>query len=182
MLLRRHLIALLAGLMATCSAHAAPVEISGVKLEESIQLGGATLPLNGAGLYLGKKVATPDEAFAASGPKRISITLLRELDANEFGQAFTRGLEDNTPREELGRLATSLAKMTQIFADQKRLLPGENFTVDWIPGTGTVISVKGKAQGEPFREPEFFNALLRIWLGPQPADSKLKEALLGRSA
>jgi Chalcone isomerase-like len=45
-----------------------------------------------------------------------------------------------------------------------------------------VLSVKGKVQGEPFKEPEFYTALLRIWLGPVPADYKLKEALLGKSA
>ncbi len=55
--------------------------------------------------------------------------------------------------------------------------------IDWIPGTGTVITVKGKAQGEPFQEPEFFNALLGIWLGnPQACDWKLKDALLGQPA
>ncbi len=52
--------------------------------------------------------------------------------------------------------------------------------IDWVPGTGTVITVKGVPQGEPFKEPEFFNALLRIWLGPNPADWKLKDALLGQ--
>jgi hypothetical protein len=30
------------------------------------------------------------------------------------------------------------------------------------------------------KEPAFFNALLRIWLGPAPADWKLKDALLGK--
>ena len=53
--------------------------------------------------------------------------------------------------------------------------------VEWVPGVGGVISAKGKPQGEPFKEPEFYNALLRIWLGPVPADYKLKEALLGRT-
>jgi hypothetical protein len=54
--------------------------------------------------------------------------------------------------------------------------------IDWVPGTGTMVIVKGVPQGEPFKEPEFFNALLRIWLGPSPADWKLKDALLGRPA
>ena len=51
-----------------------------------------------------------------------------------------------------------------------------------MPGTGAVVSVRGVPQGEPFKEAEFFNALLRIWLGPVPADWKLKESLLGRQA
>lgn len=35
-------------------------------------------------------------------------------------------------------------------------------------------------EGEPFVEPEFFNALMRIWLGAKPADWQLKDALLGK--
>ena len=75
-----------------------------------------------------------------------------------------------------------LIKMGQIFSDQKKMVAGENFTIDWIPGTGTLITVKGKQQGEPFKEPEFYAALMRIWLGPSPADFKLKDALLGKAS
>jgi hypothetical protein len=73
-------------------------------------------------------------------------------------------------------------RMSQIFTEHKKLAAGDQFTLDWVPGTGTIISVRGVPQGEPFREPEFYNALLRIWLGPQPADWKLKESLLGKTA
>ena len=44
------------------------------------------------------------------------------------------------------------------------------------------MSVKGKQQGEPFKEPEFYAALMRIWLGTTPAVNKLKDALLGKAA
>ena len=185
----------LAGLMLSLGVLAAPVEISGIKLDDPVELRGTPLQLNGAGirykavfkvyvagLYLGKKAATPEEVYATAGPKRISITLLREIDSNELGKAFTKGFEENTPKGEMSKLIPGLIKMGQIFADQKKLLPGENFTIDWIPGTGAVITVKGKPQGEPFKEVEFFNALVRIWLGPQPADWKLKEAMLGKSS
>jgi hypothetical protein len=33
--------------------------------------------------------------------------------------------------------------------------------------------------GQPFKEPEFFQALLDIWIGKDPADWMLKDALLG---
>ena len=61
-------------------------------------------------------------------------------------------------------------------------LSGDAITIDWVPGTATVLTVKGEVQGEPFKEPEFFNALLGIWLGPHPADEQLKHALLGTAA
>jgi hypothetical protein len=69
--------------------------------------------------------------------------------------------------------------MSEIFAATKVLRPGDVIHNDWIPGTGMVVTVNGKVQGEPFKEPEFFKALMGIWLGPQPAYWKLKDNLLG---
>ncbi len=43
-----------------------------------------------------------------------------------------------------------------------------------------MISVKGKPQGDAIKEPEFFNAMMRIWLGAKPADWKLRDELLGK--
>ena len=62
---------------------------------------------------------------------------------------------------------------------QKPLVAGDQFMIEWVPGVGSVITVKGVVQGEPFKEAEFFRALMMIWLGPVPADSLLKDALLG---
>jgi hypothetical protein len=188
-------VATMVGAMLSLAALATLVEVSGVKLDESVDVRGTKLVLNGAGvryravfkvyvgaLYVGKKVATPDEFFAATGPKRMSITMLRDIDSNELGKAFTKGFEENAPKGEMSKLIPGLVRMGQVFADQKKLVTGDAFTIDWIPGSGTVITVKGKAQGEPFKEPEFFNALMRIWLGNSPADWKLKDALLGKPA
>lgn len=183
----------LAGLVLSASVLAAPVEISGIKLDETVDLQGKKLQLNGAGirykaifkvyvagLYLEKKSATADEVYAAAGPRRMSITLLREIDSNELGKSFTKAFEENAPKTEMSRLIPGLLRMGQVFSDQKKMAAGEGFTIDWIPGTGTVISVKGKPQGEAIKEPEFFNAMMRIWLGTKPADWKLKDELLGK--
>ena len=184
----------LAALAMTCGAAAATIDVGGAKIEDTVDLQGSKLQLNGAGvryravfkvyaagLYIGKKAGTPEEVFAAPGPKRMSITLLRDIDSNELGKAFTKGFEENSPKGEMSKLIPGLIKMGQIFSDQKKMVAGENFTIDWIPGTGTLITVKGKQQGEPFKEPEFYAALMRIWLGPSPADFKLKDALLGKA-
>lgn len=192
--LRKGLSALLLGLLAATAAQAA-VEVAGVKLEESVALQGSRVQLNGhgvrykaifkvyvAGLYLSRKAGTTDEVLAAPGPRRLSLTMLRDIDATELGKLFTRGVEDNSPRAEMSRLVPGLIRMSQVFSDQKRLQSGDTVLLDWLPGTGLVLSVNGRALGEPFREPEFFNAMLRIWLGPNPADWRLKEALLGKSS
>ncbi len=187
--------AALAGVMLSLGALAAQVDVAGVKLDDSVDVRGSKLQLNGAGirykaifkvyvaaLYVGKKVATPEEFYAATGPKRMSITMLREIDSNELGKAFTKGFEENAPKGEMSKLIPGLVRMGQVFADQKKLVTGDTFSMDWVPGTGTIITVKGKVQGDAFKEPEFFNALMRIWLGNNPADWKLKDALLGKVA
>lgn len=182
----------LTALVAALTASAGQVDIAGVKIEDSLNLNGSTLQLNGAGiryktilkvytasLYLGKKVTTVDEVLTAPGSKRMAITMLRDIDANELGKGLTRGLEDNSPKNEMAQLIPGLLRMSQMFSEQKNLKAGDTFTIDWVPGKGTVISVKGAQQGDPIKEPAFFNALMRIWLGPSPADYKLKDALLG---
>lgn len=192
---QRLFLALAGLLLAGTGAVAATVEVGGVKLEDTTDVAGSKLQLNGAGirykaifkvyvgaLYVGKKVATPEEFYAATGPKRMSLTMLRDIDSNELGKAFTKGFEDNAPKGEMAKLIPGLIRMGQVFSDQKKLMAGDIVTTDWIPGTGVLITVKGKPQGEPFKEPEFFNALMRIWLGPNPADWKLKDALLGKPA
>ena len=118
--------------------------------------------------------------LAAGGTKRVVITMLRDIDANELGRLFTRSVEDNSPRGEFSQLIPGLLRMGQMFADQKQLKAGDAFTIDWLPGVGTVITVKGTRQPDPIKEVAFFNALLRIWLGPVPADYRLKDALLGK--
>jgi hypothetical protein len=181
-------------LLSNLGAAAAGIDVAGVKYEDSLELRGQKLELNGAGvrykavfkvyaagLYLGKKVSTVEEALALPGPKRISITMLRDIDANELGKLFTKGVEENSPRAEMAQLIPGLVRMGQMFADQKQLKTGDTFYVDWLPGAGSQVVVKGVPQGEPIKEPAFFNALLRIWLGPAPADWKLKDALLGKS-
>jgi hypothetical protein len=171
----------------------AQVTVSGVKYEESSEVRGAKVHLNGAGvrykavfkvyaagLYLPKKAATPEEVLAMPGAKRLSITALRDVDSNELGKLFARGMEDNMDKAAFSKLIPGVLRMSELFSKHKKLNSGETFLIDWIPGTGTVITVKGVQEGEPFREPEFYNALLRIWLGPSPADWKLKDALLGK--
>ena len=176
-------------------AIAQPITVADVKYADATSVAGSTLQLNGAGvrykavfkvyaagLYLEKKAHTTPEVAALKGPKRLSITMLREIDSTELGKLFSRGMEDNMDKAAFSKLIPGVLRMSQIFSDHKKLQAGDQFMIDWVPGTGTIITVKGQVQGEPFKEPEFFNALLGIWLGSAPADWKLKDALLGKSA
>ena len=169
---------------------AATIDIAGVKVEDSTTVGGVKLPLNGAGtrikfvkiyvgeLFVSKKVHTLQELVAAPGPKRLKMTFLREVDSSAFGKLLTRGVQDNVAKDQYSRMVPGLIRMGEMFGSNKSLGPGDVVTNDWIPGTGLVVTVNGKVQGEPITDPEFFHGLMSIWFGPNPGDWKLKDAML----
>jgi len=186
--------ALLAGLTPAQAQSQAPVELAGVKYPHNVQVAGSNLVLNGAGirykfiikvytagLYMAAKATTPEAVLAAPGNKRMHVVMLRDIDGNELGKLFTRGMQDNAPKEEFSKFIPGMLQMADIFSTRRKLNAGDNFSVDYVPGTGTQVLVNGKATGEVIKEPEFFNALMRIWLGTSPADRSLKDALLGVS-
>jgi hypothetical protein len=189
-----HTLLVIAGFCWGAGALAA-VEVGGVKLEESITVAGTPLQLNGAGvrfkgpfkvyvgdLYTARPVKSLDELIAAPGPKRLSMTFLREINSTEFGKLLTRGIEDNVSRQELSKIIPGMIKMSDIFSANKSFVPGDVCILEWDPAKGLSIWAKGKLQAEPINDPAFFRALMSIWFGQVPADWKLKDALLGKPA
>jgi Chalcone isomerase-like len=191
--MRRLLLALLLPALLGATAGPARAEkIAGVDYPPTITVAGQPLALNGAGiryrfvvkvytagLYLGAPARSPEQVLAAPGPKRLHIQMLRDIDGNTLGKLFTRGMEDNSTRAQFAKAIAGTLRLAELFAAKKQLAEGEHFSIEWQPGKGTLIHVNGQPQGEPIAEPEFFAALMRIWLGPRPADEQLKRQLLG---
>lgn len=78
------------------------VEMDGIVLEDCVQVGGKSLKLNGAGismrlmfkvyamgLYLPAQRATPQDVLATDGPRRLSITMLRNVRSEDFQRGLT---------------------------------------------------------------------------------------------
>ena len=180
---------------ATLGLPAWAVDVAGVKVDDTAKVGGKDLKLNGAGvrtravfkvyamgLYLAKPETTVDGVLASAGPRRVSLTMMRAVSGDDLGQAFMTGINNNTDKDERKKFVNQIVKLGEAFANHGDLKPGDQITVDWVPGTGMVMSVNGKAAAEPVAEQAFYNALLRIWLGDKPADAALKPLLLGQSA
>ena len=186
---------LLLSLALTLSPLAAwAVYVGGVDYPSRATVAGQPLLLNGAGirtrfvvrvyaagLYLPAKASTAEEALAMPGPKRIHIHMLRDIDGNTLGRLFTRGMEDNSTRAQFAQAIPGTLQLSELFVAKKNLKAGEHFSVEFRPGTGTQILVNGEPMGQPIADPEFFAAMLRIWVGPKPADDTLKAQLLGQA-
>ena len=180
--------------LALAMAGLAPAaEVSGVKLDDTVKVAGKELKLNGAGvrtrivvkvyvlaLYLTEKKDTPAGVFDATGPRRFTLTMMREVTGDELGQAFLTGITANTDKAERSKFVNQLAQFGDAFVSIPQAKKGDVITVDWIPETGTVMALNGKPIGEPLKDVGFYNAVLKIWLGEKPVDSSLKPAILGK--
>lgn len=168
------------------------VQVQGANIEDSATVAGKTLVLNGAGarikavfkvyaigLYLTEKKSTPADVLALSGPKRFKIVFLRELTSDEFGQAFLTGINKNLEKDEKTKFVNQITKFGDLFTEFEGVKKGDVIIGDYNPANGTTISLNGKQLGSTLPDVGFYNAILRIWIGANPADNLLKPALLG---
>jgi hypothetical protein len=164
------------------------------ELPGTLSLDGKTLQLNGsgtrykavfrvydAGLYAAAPVRTLEQWLAQPGPKALRLLARRDLPADELGKMLVKGINEGNPREDVMRQLTGLAQVGGMFGSRSQVAAGESFGFNYLPGTGTVLLVNDKPVGEPVRDPAFFPLMMRIWLGNQPVDPRLKAALLGAS-
>jgi hypothetical protein len=178
--------------LAIATAGAQPVEVEGVKLEPTAQVGAATLQLNGAGvrtrvvfkvyvagLYVPRKAGDAAALLAQTGPRRVAITMLRDVEADSFSEALVDGLKKNHSE---AQLAAMKAQVDALIANLKAVgeaKKGDAIHFEYLPDAGTRITVNGQLRGSAIPGEDFFSAVLRIWIGDKPADSGLKKGLLG---
>jgi len=174
------------------AAHAA-TDIAGVMFEDKMKLGQTELVLNGAGirakfifkvyvvgLYLGEKKNSLADMLLLKGAKRLHIVTLRELTAEQFAEALVEGIHKNLSDAEVEPLKASIGEFKNAILSLKTAAKGDVVNIDWLPETGTRLSVNGKQQGRDIAGEDFYRTLLKIWLGQKPAQDDLKEALLGK--
>jgi hypothetical protein len=185
----------LATLLLACAALAAwaqPLEVEGVKLEATSQLGAAKLQLNGAGLrtkvffkiyvaalYTPQKANTAALLLAQTGARRVTITMLRNVDAESFAGALNDGLRDNHTEAQFAAMKPKIDALNANLKAVGEAKKGELIHFEFVPDAGTQITVNGQAKGSVIPGEEFFTSVLRIWLGEKPVDGSLKKALIG---
>lgn len=169
------------------------VAATSTKFETTQSVQGSSLAFNGAGtryraifkvydlaLYTPRRVSTAEELLALPGPKRLNFVALRDIPGTDLGVAFIKGLNANSPPELVQKHTASSTRLIDIFSGRARLATGDSFAMEFVPGKGTTFYIVGQAQGAPVGDAEFFTMVLKIWVGSSPADSSLKEALLGQ--
>ncbi len=168
------------------------ITTEGLTFAGDIRIADAALQLNGvgwravawargyaAGLYLPKKAVTEAQVLAQTGPKRLQMRLVQEVDAEEFVKAFVKGVSRNTPAADAARLSERVAQFNAMVRSLGKLKKQDVIDLDFIPGQGLVLSRNGAPRGTPVAGEDFYAALLRCFIGVRPADAEMKIGLLG---
>jgi hypothetical protein len=186
-------IVLTAGLLAFGQAHAQQaVEVEGQKFDPTVVVGGQTLNLNGvglrkraifkvyvAGLYAGQKSTSATAILNDKGARRVSLRMLRDVEAQSFIDSFNEGLKNNTPEAQLNAMKPQVDALVATLKSIGEAKKGDVINFDYTPDGGTRITLNGQPKGSAIPGADFFAAVLRIWLGEKPADEALKKGMLG---
>jgi hypothetical protein len=178
---------------ASLFAAALPASIAGITPPESVTVDGSTLVLNGVGkrtryvfvdvyvaaLYLRSRTSDPLQVLADPGPKRLSMTLLRSLTADQLAEALRDGMRLNNDADAIARLSSRIDALVATMQAIGTAPKGDTITLDFLADGTTQIADSGHPQGKPIAGADFQRALLEIWLGDKPAQPDLKQALLG---
>lgn len=173
-------------------AHA--LELEGFKFDDKVKLANAELVINGAGvrskfgkryvmvLYLPAKATDTKAVLATKGPKRVAISLIKDASGSTFANAFSGGINDNSSDAEKAALKERVKQLSDTVAALEEIKAGTSLVFDWIPERGTVLTIGGQVKGKDIPGEDFYAGLLKIWLGDDPAQNDLKQALLGKGA
>jgi hypothetical protein len=178
-------------------AHASVLaaEVEGVRLEEKITLGngGQQLVLNGAGvrhkigmlkvyvgaLYLSAKNSDAEKVIRDAGPKRVAMHILAdEVTAKDFIASLNNALAANHIPAELALIESRMRDLNRMMHSVGALKKGGLVFLDYLPGSGTRVTVNGEVK-ITIKGEDFFQSLLRIWIGKKPVDGRLRNAMLG---
>ncbi len=182
---RNSIFALVLLAAASVAAAAAPA-VAGVTMPDTVTIEGKTLKLNGmglrtkvvfkvyvAGLYLETPSRDAAAILAAEEVKSIRLAVLRSLKGSQVMEAIEEGFEKNS-KSQMPALKPKLDRLGKIVPNVEK---GDDIVLTYVPGKGTVVSVKGAEKGV-IEGKDFADALFGVWLGANPIQEDLKKELL----
>ncbi len=172
---------------------ASAADIEGVRVDEQIAAPGGQLVLNGAGvrtklafmklyvgaLYLPAKKTVAEEIIKDAGAKRVAIhVLIDELTAKDLTASLNNAIAANHIPAEIALIEGRLRDLNRMMSTVGVLKKGGTVFLDYIPNIGTRVTINGEEK-LVIKGEDFFQALLRIWIGNKPVDGTLRRAMLG---
>ncbi len=188
MVIRTFFIIVLSAMMSMPSK--SQVKVGGVPFPQKVKALGHTFELQGAGVrekfwidlyaigaYALKKYPTARAMKDADAPMLLRMVIVSSLITEEKMRSstiegFQRSLGADYPK-----MAAKINKFMDLFAGD--IHKGEKIILAYTPRDGTVVYRGGKKKGA-IPGLAFKRALWGIWLGDNPVNESLKQALVGK--
>ncbi len=167
-------------------------KIAGIELKESIKLGEAKLLLNGAGqrtkyfidlyiaaLYLTDKTQDAQTIIDADKVMLIQIHVISNLITSEnLSRGTAEGFSKST-----GNNTKAIQSQIDDFLDafKEPITLGDIFEIVYQPGIGVTIVKNRHITKRISADMAFKRALFGIWLSDKPAQTSLKNSMLGKN-
>ncbi len=177
----------------------ASVDVSGVALDETVNVGGVPLQLNGAGyrkrgyfkidvtaLYLQQKYNSLDAVEKAPGAKRIQLAIQQDVTGSQASRYFLIDFEASATPAEFAQLINEVSQIGNIYSALPKIKKGDIVTIDWIPGKGLMAMLNGAiltphGAPSPYMNNELLaRVMLRMYVGGK-TPAELHDNLLGLS-
>lgn len=191
-------------LLFTVAAQAARAEgrMAGVTVADHAVVDGTTLPLIGAGikkrgyyytevtsLYEQGPVTSYEEIENNPGPKRLNITLAKDLTGRQLEKFFLRDFHAVAKPEEFKKLIEEVGVVGKVYSRLGDMKKGDSVNIDWVPSKGLSSSLNGNAL--PFewsngttsffmKNELMYKLLLRTFLDAK-GSGEFQENMLGKS-
>jgi hypothetical protein len=163
-------------------------ELAGVKVPDSVDIGGKTAVLNGMGVrtkyyvikvyvgsaYLPEKTHSAKQAIDVDAPKRIQMDFIYSAVPRD---KQIEAIDEDLAHDPAGaaKLKTEWDTLKSYYAD---MTTGDKVVYDYVPGTGVTVTVKGQKKGT-IAGAEFMKALWSVYFGAHPPTEDLKSGMLG---
>lgn len=162
-------------------------ELAGVTLADTATVGGQSLVLNGmglrekyffdiyvGGLYLPAKTTDATKAIGDDVPKRMVMHFIySSVTKQQMVDTFEEGIVHQTLTPELR------ADWTKLEGYLSDLVAGDQIVYEYVPGTGTTVTVKGVNKGTIAGD-AFMKSLFTLYLGTHPPTAALKAGMMGK--
>ena len=177
---------IICGATALSVAVASARDVSGVSMPEVASGDNKELLLNGMGvrkekalfkvyvvaLYLEQPTPDAREAITTDREKRIVISMLRDISREQFIQGVETAMMRNSTAD-MPMLRARLDLLENALPGPRK---GNVLSFTYLPGIGTLMRGQGHEMTIPGKD--FADALLSVWLGPNPISAALKHQLL----
>ncbi|MFT4766031.1 MAG: hypothetical protein ACI9OH_003149 [Oleispira sp.] len=128
-------------------------------------------------LYVENPTTDPDALIAADEYKRMVYkVVLKRVSGRRIAKAMYDALQLNVTQDEAIQLEERLDQLVTMF--DSSLKKGEESYLEWVPSEGSRIVLNGTVKGI-IPGKDFYDAILKIWIGDNPVGGTFKRQVLG---